>query len=58
MLFIEHWISQWEKFSETDRDYGREEKEYDEEHKSDSGDWEYDGDFKEKRKTGKRFQKG
>lgn len=40
-------IFEWEQFTETDRDHGRKEKEYDEEHKSDSGDWEHDREFKE-----------
>lgn len=38
-------IFEWEQFTETDRDHGR--KEYDEEHKSDFGDWEHDREFKE-----------
>lgn len=38
-------IFEWKQFTETDRDYGR--KEYDKEHKSDSGDWEHDREFKE-----------
>lgn len=51
-------ISEWEWISETDGDHGREEKEYDDEHKYDSGDrehgedfWdrEYDGDYKERK---------
>lgn len=37
-------ISEWEQLLETDRDYEREEKEFDEEHKFESGEWEHDGD--------------
>lgn len=42
-------ISEWEQFAETDRDHGREEKEYGEEHKFDSREQEDDGDFKERK---------
>lgn len=44
-------ISQWEQIAEMDREYGREEKGLDEEHKSDSGDREHDGNFKEKKEN-------
>lgn len=40
-------ISEWERFAETDREHGREEKEFDGEHKFDLGDWEHDEDYKE-----------
>lgn len=42
-------ISRWEQLVERDREYGRKEKEYDEEHISDSKDREHDGDFKEEK---------
>lgn len=44
-------ISEWEQFSETDRDRGKEEKEYDKEHKSRSGVGEHDEDFKERKES-------
>lgn len=40
-------IFEWEQFAETDRDHGREEKEYGKEHKFDSEDREHGGEFKE-----------
>lgn len=42
-------FSEWEQFAEADRDHGKEEREYDEEHKFSSADQEYDGDFKERK---------
>lgn len=51
-------FSEWEQFAETDRDHGREEKEYDEEYKFASGIRNMIGILKkEKRKIGKISQK-
>lgn len=42
-------ISEWEQFAEMDREHGRGEKEFGEEHKFDSGDQEHDGDITERK---------
>lgn len=46
---LQNRMNEWEKFTETDREHGEGEKDFDDEKRADSSDREHDGDFKERK---------